>query len=276
MTLTDFRSKPKVKTKVLTEARFITIWGPPGSTGKSTIAFNLAFELAALGQRVLLLDLDTCAPAISQMVSESTTTAGLAGAARLIRQGRFSLEELDRLSVALSHKRSYLRFLPGLSNPMRWPEITPETIQQLKITASHIFDFVISDVASPIEDKLSAVSHSTFRNSATRTALAISDQVIVSLHGTQISLARYLANFAELDELQKSRILLINKASPSQSRTVALRNLTKDQISAHIPSDESTMELAENQRLPISLVRRKSLARTAIAALAHKLLAWQP
>ena len=95
MTLTTLRPRSKsiTRQKVATEAQLLVVWGPIGSTGRSTIALNLAYEFALLGQRVLLLDLDTQAPCLNQLLPISETSAGLAGAARLIRQGRFTPEE---------------------------------------------------------------------------------------------------------------------------------------------------------------------------------------
>lgn len=274
MTLTGFRAEKKQKTIVTTEAQVVAVWGPVGSTGKTTVALNLAFELACLGRRVLLLDVDTVAPALALLLGVKDPVAGLAGAARLIRQGRLTPEEVDRLSVLIRHKRTSFRFLPGLSNPVRWPEITPETILQLINIAKQNFDFIIADLASGLEDQLTSPEHSTLRNSATRTALANATRAVTVIQGTELSLSRYINNFSALEELQKTRHLVINKAEPTSAFVSAIRTLTKERITASIPSDEPTMQLAESGNLPIALARRKSPAGNAIASLAHKLLEW--
>lgn len=275
MTIATFRSKPASTKRVsaATEARLISIWGPLGSTGKSTVALNLAHELALLGQKVILLDLDTYAPALNQLLPIEATSAGLAGAARLIRQGRFSTEELERLSFKVKNGRHHFHFLPGLPNSSRWPEITPETVQQLVGTCSQNFDIILADVASSLEDQITSTESPTARNCVTRTAIRLSNQVITILSTTQLSAARYLNAFSQLDELQKTRILVLNGHRPSQQIVSAIRTLTRENVLAHIPADEPAMQLAESQKLPLSLARRKSPAGNAIAALAHKLLA---
>jgi MinD-like ATPase involved in chromosome partitioning or flagellar assembly len=267
------RKSKTPKAALATEAKVFTIWGPLGSTGKSTLALNLAYEFALLGQRTILLDLDTYAPSLSQLLPVQESTSGLAGAGRLIRQGRFNPEELERLSINIKHGRTQFRLLAGLPNSNRWSELTPETVQQLLAICSLNFDVIVMDVASNLEDALTAPESPTSRNTVTRTAIKLSSKVITVLTPTQLSISRYLNAYSELDELQKSRTLILNGDTANQQLANAIRSLTKERIQAQIPRDEPALQLAESQRLPLALARRKSPARNAIAALAHKLLA---
>jgi MinD-like ATPase involved in chromosome partitioning or flagellar assembly len=275
VTLTAIRPRKSKtpKAALATEAKVFTIWGPLGSTGKSTLALNLAYEFALLGQRTILLDLDTYAPSLSQLLPVQESTSGLAGAGRLIRQGRFKPEELERLSINIKHGRIQFRLLPGLPNSNRWSELTPETVQQLLAICSLNFDVIVMDVASNLEDALTAPESPTSRNTLTRTAIKLSSKVITVLTPTQLSISRYLNAYSALDELQKSRTLILNGDTANQQLANAIRSLTKERIQAQIPRDEPALQLAESQRLPLALARRKSAARNAIAVLAHKLLA---
>ena len=275
MTLTAIRLRktPTPQVKVATEARVFTVWGPSGATGKSTIALNLAYEFALLGQRSILLDLDSYAPSLNQLLPIQESTAGIAGVARLIRQGRFSPEELERLSINIKHARTQFRVLPGLPNPNRWSELTPETVQQLLATCSQNFDVIVIDIAANLEDSLTTPDSPTTRNCVARTAIKLATKSITVLAPSQLSVSRYLNAFATLDELQKTRTLILNGDTPSQQLANVIRTLTRERVDAQIPSDEPALQLAESQRLPLALARRKSAARNAIAALAHKLLA---
>jgi MinD-like ATPase involved in chromosome partitioning or flagellar assembly len=275
LTLTEIRSRKSTahNVRVETEARVFTVWGPTGSTGKSTVALNLAYEFALLGKRTILLDLDTYAPSLSQLLPIQESSAGLAGAARLIRQGRFSPEELDRLSFNIKRGRTQFRLLPGLPSSNRWVEITSETIQQLVSVCGLNFDVVVIDVASNLEDSLTRPESSTSRNVVSRTAIKLATNLVTVLAATQLSVSRYLNAFAILDELQKSRILILNGDTHNHQLAAAIRTLTKEGVEAQIPADEPALQIAESQRLPLALARRKSAARNAIAALAHKLLA---
>ena len=42
-----------------------TVWGPKGGPGRTTVAVNLAFEAAAIGGEVLLVDADTYGGAVA-------------------------------------------------------------------------------------------------------------------------------------------------------------------------------------------------------------------
>lgn len=278
MTITETRTRSRTKQPVAveSEARVFTVWGPHGATGKSTLAINLAYEFTQIGKKVLLLDLDTYAPTLAQLLPIAKVTAGLAGAARLIRQGRFTLEELDRLSVQLSYRRTRLNVLQGLANPSRWAEVTPETVSQLINLAKFSFDIIIADVASSLEDQLTGSEHPTQRNGATRTALQNSNLTITCLSGTPLSVSRYLLQFNSLNELQKNRLLVMNRSDPEQKLVAAIKSLTRESVTQFIPNDEPSLALAEAQMLPIALARRKAPVRAAIVSLAHKLLEWQP
>ena len=276
MTLLQTRSRTKPRNKLALEGVAFAFWSPVGSPGKSTLALNIAYELADLGKRVLLIDLDTYAPSLNQLLPIPKPTAGLAGVARLIRQGRFTMEELDRLSIQVVHRKTRFQVLTGLGSSSRWPEITGDTVQQLLKLAKLNFDYVITDLASPIEENLIDSNHVTPRNAATRNAIELADLLLVVLADSQSFLARYLSVTTQTDELQKSRVLIVNKSESNPKMVKTLRELTGESIFCFVPNDEPTVQLSERQLLPLAIARRKSLARNAVSALAHKLLAWQP
>lgn len=76
-------------------APVIAVTGPPGSTGRTTVATNLA---AQWGSNVLLVDADPVAPAIAFHCGLPSGTPGLLGAARAVAVGR--LDPAALLSAA--------------------------------------------------------------------------------------------------------------------------------------------------------------------------------
>lgn len=63
---------------MLTSPKIIAISNRKGGTGKTTVSVNVAAELAALGRRVLLVDLDSqghCAVGLGEKLSHGDTTA---------------------------------------------------------------------------------------------------------------------------------------------------------------------------------------------------------
>lgn len=277
MSIVETRRARKTDTKKLIQLeQVISVWGPPGSTGKTSIAFNLAYEFAELGKKVILIDLDTHNPSTTQLLGLQEPPPGLAAVARLIRQNRFDREQLDRLSISLKHKRGSFRIIPGLTSSRRWPEVTEETTAKLIQIAKQEFDIVLLDVSSELEADLISTQHPVNRNAAARTAINQSSKTIAVINENQNSITRYLNHFNELQELQKERITVLNKSQNKTHFKDALKQLTKDQVAISIPEDQPSFELAESSHLPLALARRKSPARTAIASLSHKLLECPP
>ena len=276
MTLTLNRSKPKTKTEVATASLVIAIFGPTGSTGKSSMALNLAYEFAELGKKTILIDLDTYSPSISTLLGITEPTAALTGCARLIRQGRFDREQLERLSVRVKYRKTGFHCLTGLASSRRWGEISDDTVAHLINLSRFEFEIVIVDLAPHLEDSITSPSNPISRNTATRAALAKSDLAISVLNHSQLSVSRYLGVFAELQDIQRNRLIVLNRSDPKPAITSALKNLTKETIFATIPDDHASFELAESQHLPLALARRKSPARNAIAQLTNKLLECPP
>ena len=61
-------SSDQVATQPESDARHVlaAVWGPKGAPGRTTVAVNLAFEAAAAGGEVLLVDADTYGGAVAQ------------------------------------------------------------------------------------------------------------------------------------------------------------------------------------------------------------------
>jgi Mrp family chromosome partitioning ATPase len=73
----------------------VAVWGPTGAPGRTTVAVNLAAELALLGRHTLVVDADTYGGTIAQAVGLFDESPGLAAAARAAGQGR----QLRRVSL---------------------------------------------------------------------------------------------------------------------------------------------------------------------------------
>ena len=80
------------------EGLIIAVWGPAGAPGRTTVALNLASELARLGQATVLVDADTYGGCIAQSLSLLDEAPGLAAATRSADQGSLDLAVLARLA----------------------------------------------------------------------------------------------------------------------------------------------------------------------------------
>ena len=103
-----------------TEGLVVAVWGPTGAPGRTTVAVNVAAELAAAGRRTLLVDADTYGGCVAQVVGMLDEAPGLAAAARAAGQGTLDLMTLARLTPSIAPD---LRVLSGISRADRWPEL---------------------------------------------------------------------------------------------------------------------------------------------------------
>lgn len=250
----------------------ICVWGPNGSPGKSTLALNLACELASAGKRVLLLDLDTQSASLGIMMGINEPGPGVAAAARLVGQGRLDAEQFLRLAIQHQVGKGTLAILTGLGSEVRWPELTEEKVRGMISRAEQSYDFVILDVASPLEAGLKHVGGVVDRNGSTRTALEVCSQVIVVFNADQVGVKRLCDSIEHVNILARTPILVGNRF-----RTTALGSSGKQQIKDavleicdfdvkwFIPEDRASCDRAVLEMIPLVMLKRSSGAKQAIA-----------
>lgn len=255
-------------------AKLITVWSPIGSNGKSTIALSIASELTEAGKEVFLLDADTYAPSLDLLLGLTDHPAGLAAACRLVTQQRFDFEQLVRLSSKLSIGRGSLTVMTGLSSEARWPEVSAQKLDDLLMVASEHFDYLVLDVASPLAAGLNSNASSVDRNAVSRWAVGYSDIVIGVCGADPVSISRYLSAAILIAELRPKGELLtvVNRlrtsvlgGSAKQQITESLAKLGQITVNGFIPDDPAAADLAIRDCLPISVGRRGSQARLALA-----------
>lgn len=209
--------------------RLVVVWGPPGAPGRTTVAVNLASELArapgvlprgatVTDVEVLLVDADTHAPAVGQHLALLDESSGLALAARAASQGRLTAHVLAGCAPYVS---AGLRVLSGIGRASRWPEVPASALPAVWRAARELVDVVVVDCASSLEQDESLVydTRAPQRNAATLGALAEADVVVVVGGCDPVSVQRLVV---ALDELRASglgvaaeRVVVVNRARPS-------------------------------------------------------------
>lgn len=187
--VTDLTPPPPPPLSEPTRGRVIAVWGPTGAPGRSTLAVNLASELAAAGAPTVLIDLDTYGAAVAQLLSVLDEAPGLAAAARASELGTLDLVALARLAVEVSPR---FRVLTGVPTPSRWPEVRSAAVEHVIELARSLAAFVVLDTGFGIEDdeELSYDTAAPRRNATTLSGLAQADDLVLVGAADPIGLQR--------------------------------------------------------------------------------------
>jgi MinD-like ATPase involved in chromosome partitioning or flagellar assembly len=263
------------------------IWGPAGSPGKSTVAVNLATEMALAGKRVLLIDLDTLSPSLALSLGLVATPAGLSACLRLAEQNRLTHDEYKRLTITISLGRYELAFMPGLSSPHRWPEVTSERFEKLIYDLKGEIDYVVVDLPQATTFKSSIfhpsrIAESEFsRDTLLKSVLTKASKVILLAGSDPVAASRFLVAKEFIDELgpglnpflvvNRFRTNALGKAARNELEDTFL-SLANLRVDVFIPEDRENLDKAMLNGLPLALLKRSSPARVAIAELAKQLL----
>ena len=220
------------------EPQVIAVTSPHGSTGKTTVAINIALELAAEKFRVLIIDADLDGPSVANYFCLSELPAGLVGAIRIASQNRFDQAQLERLSVQVP--KSSITVLPGVISE-QYLELTKDSLAAILETAKASFDFVIVDLGSLKPSQEFDLTSEIVR---------VSDQVVVVALADPIGIFRLLRLEQGLLELTDNPKLVINRLRNSviaQAKTeikTTLAGLGAIEAAAFLPDDPASVDQA--------------------------------
>ncbi|WP_218220498.1 AAA family ATPase [Nesterenkonia sp. Act20] len=235
------------------------VWGAPGSPGRSTVAVNLAAEIALQGQEVLLVDADTVAASLVPQLGLMEETAGLAQACRAADLGRLDPQALQTATSAVQVSGARLALLSGLPRAARWPEIRERSLRAVLQLARTRYDYVIVDVAACVEqdEELSYDTLAPQRNGAALTCLRHADRVLAVGAADAVSFSRLVKAIEDLQlslpETAAAQVdVVINKVrsevigrSPRDQLGQTWRRLGPDRgIAAFLPMDASGCDAA--------------------------------
>lgn len=257
--------------------RVLVVWGP-GSPGRTTIALNLAAELATPLSRVVLVDADTVGASLAQCLAVLDEAPGLAAAARAADQGGLDERALARLAPEV---RPGLLLLSGLPRADRWPEIRDSALADIIEVARRHASYVVVDVAAAVDhdEELSFDTQAPRRNGATLTALEAADKVVVVGSGDPIGLQRLVRGLDVLPGLTAAaRDVVVTRVrpgpvGPEPERRIreALDRFAGARAVHLVPEDRESLDAALLHGRALVEVRPSSPARASIRALADRL-----
>ena len=177
--------------------RVVTVWGPPGAPGRTSVAVALADEAARLATSVLIVDADTWAPSVPVVLGLVDDGPGLASACRRALAGSL---DVDALAAVVREVRPGLLVLPGIPRAGRWTEVRAAALSEVLAVARDLVDLVVVDVGAPLEsdEELVFDTQAPRRNAAALVALEESDLVLAVGSADPLGLVRLVAGLAEL------------------------------------------------------------------------------
>lgn len=180
--------------------RIVAVWGSHGAPGRSTVAIQLAVELARIGHRTALIDADTVAPAISLLLGLSDEAPGIAAACRRAELGGLDAAELDRLASIVETAGGPLAVLGGINRPSRWPEVSAHRLRGALIACRGWMDRIVVDTAAAFDadDEVTRDLEGPRRFAATTATLQAADEIIAVASADPLGIARLLRDHAEL------------------------------------------------------------------------------
>lgn len=194
------RRGARVEPSVATPPGITVVWGSQGSPGRTTVAVNLAAELAGAGKGVLLVDADTTASSAAAHLGLLEEAAGLAQACRQAELGRLDAGGLRRAVTAVEISSGRLHLLTGLPRADRWPELREAGLRQVLQTVRGLYDHVVVDTAASVEqdEELTYDTHAPQRHAATLCALEEADRLILLGAADAVGFARTVRALEEL------------------------------------------------------------------------------
>lgn len=174
--------------------QIVSVWGPTGAPGRSTVALGIATELALRGRRVGLIDADTYGGSIAGYLELFDEIPGFLAASRLAEAEKLDAVECARLSHRVVFGQYSFTVFTGLANPARWPELTPQRVRAGLAILAERFDCLVVDVGFNLEEDEEITSDlvAPRRNQATVACLKSSDVIVAVGAADVVPLARYI------------------------------------------------------------------------------------
>ena len=176
--------------------RVVVVWGPAGAPGRTTVATNLAWEVASRRTDVVLADLDPYGGAVAQQLGVLDEVSGLLSASRLAGSGQLD----DRFASVCRGIGEHLAVVTGLPRADRWREVRAAQVDQLLERARASGQVVVDTGFCLEEDAGSDFGGRPGRNALTLAALEQADEVVVVGAADPVGLTRLARGLVDLRE----------------------------------------------------------------------------
>ncbi len=176
--------------------RVVTVWGPAGAPGRTTLAASFAAELARRQRRTVLVDADPYGGAVAQQLGILDEVSGLLSAARLATAGQL----VERFGSVQRGIDAHLSVVTGLPRGDRWIEVRNGSLEHLLEVAADRAEVVVDTGFSLEDDPGPEIGARPGRNQLTLSALDVADEVVVVGGADPVGLSRLARGLVDLRE----------------------------------------------------------------------------
>jgi MinD-like ATPase involved in chromosome partitioning or flagellar assembly len=258
----------------------IAVWGPAGAPGRTTLAINIAAEIAAVGHTVALADADTYSGSIAPSLGMLDEAPGFAAACRLAGSDSLTQQELERVAQRYNSPKGAFWVLTGLGSPSRWPELSSDRVTKTISTLRHWVDYIVVDTGFSLEsdEEISSDLFAPRRNAATVSALRQADHVVACGLADPVGMARFLRSWVDLAGiLTTERVsVVMNRVrasavglDPRGQVVTTLRRFGDIQSPVLVPEDQAGVDAAMLTGRTLRDAAPKSPARASIRRFVH-------
>lgn len=184
----------------LAPGRLITVWGPTGAPGRTSVAIALADESARSGVPALLVDADTHGGSVAAHLGLLDDVSGIVVACRQADAGTLDATTLAGAARTIDGR---LRVLTGITSARRWAELRPAALSRLWDACRATPGITIVDAGFGLEcdEELLHDTRSPRRHAATLTALTAADAVVAVGSADPVGIDRLLIGLEDLQRV---------------------------------------------------------------------------
>jgi pilus assembly protein CpaE len=242
--------------KAVREGNVIAVFSPKGGIGCTTVSINIAVALANNGHKTLLIDGSLQFGDVGVMLNIKALTSVVDVIERI------SELDADLISSVVATHDSGLKVLLAPPRPEMAELVKDAEVRALIKTLRELFDFVIIDTSSSLNDVNLAM-------------LDVADRIILIARQDLTSLKNVSRFFDLSEDLEYERdkvMLVINHGSNKLSITVKdIVDTLKWPVTAVLPEDDAAYSAADQGRPLVSSTWRRRPVSRALDQLATQL-----
>lgn len=254
--------------------RLVAVWGPKGAPGRTSMALELATQIARHDAATLLVDADPYGGDLLQLTGIVEELPTVVWAARMAAK-----DELGDSSFTSELRRIGPRgpvLLPGLPRPELWPDVSDYGWRRLLEAARAQFDYTLCDIGFCFEPDPSPYPEAgEGRNRIARTALVQADRIVAVCRADPVGVKQFawaieaLRGLVDLDKV----IVVLNRARRSTLREVRalVKRHTNKVPAASVPERVAEWHKAVDAGVAVHELKGTAVVADALAPVVERL-----